>query len=166
MLHAAVKLFFLSFGIQFLNICSKYIKYVFTFFQLICFNYLAPFNITSPPMSVNVTAPSAASFTCVATGYPTANITWTMSNGVVIQSDDQYSIQSVHGHRRVVSTLRINITSISMNGTQYGCNTVGIVGNAPVTVNAFAYLMIFGKKLFTLYHKPLLHYTRPVIYVK
>ncbi len=66
------------------------------FFPLICFNHLAPFNITSPPMSVNVTYPSAASFTCVATGYMTANITWTMSNGDVIQSNNQYSIEFVH----------------------------------------------------------------------
>ncbi len=40
--------------------------------------------------------------------------------------------------------------SISINGTQYLSNTVGIVDNAFVTVNAFAYLMIFGTKLFTL----------------
>ena len=100
-------------------------------------------------MSVNVTAPSAASFTCVATGYPTANITWTTSNGDVIQSNNQYSVEPVQGPGRVSSTLRINITSISMNGTQYGCNTVGIVSNTSVNVSVFAYLMIFGKKLFT-----------------
>ncbi len=103
-------------------------------------------------MSVNVTAPSAASFTCVATGYPTANITWTTSNGNLIQSNNQYSVEPVQGLGRVSSTLSIRNTSISMNGTQYGCNTVGIVSNTAVKVSVFAYLMIFGKKLFQKSH--------------
>ena len=93
----------------------------------------------SPPERI-VTSPSAARFTCNATGRPRPSISWyrvELDDSRTLLPDDQ-SIEMESGEREISSTLTVSPTSAA-DAADYVCVASNIVDNDEMITNLTVY---------------------------
>ena len=103
-------------------------------------------NITEYPTPELVTSPAMATFTCVTSGLPRPNITWTDPDGnKLVSGNSNVIITAMNvGTRELRSTLQVSMTMAPVSGT-YTCATDnGVTGSVDIT-SAPAFLTVHGK---------------------